>query len=195
MRHSDTAARARSVGTEQYATRHAHRYADLVGRHWPIPKSVDTVEPRTSTRDIEAAIEKSRRILDLKRGWDDEDALPCVDAWRRATAFLRGQAEWAAQHMDFSLQAPEIMPLASGSIDLHWDTPDYELLINVPGDPKQPATFYGDDRGRQHVKGTLAPDSVDEDLLQWITRRLSRNGRRSTSPTRTSSTSEYIGST
>lgn len=199
MRRPGAAAGTHSVGTERYLSPHARRYAGVIGRQHamrgPIARSVDTVGSHGNTRDVEVAIERSRGILELRRGWDDEDALPCGDAWHRAVAFLRRQAEWAARHKDFSLPAPEIMPLASGSIDLHWDTPEYELLINVPGDSEQPATFYGDDRGRQHVKGTLIPNAVDEDLLLWITRRLIRNGRGSTSPTPIISTSEYIGST
>ena len=198
----------RVVGTECYSLRRhdqERRYAELIKRQrdlrWPAPRTVHTgssaiaLDLPASTRDVEVAIERSRRILDLKHGWDDEDALPCIDAWHRAIAFLRCQAEWAARHFSLALPAPEIMPLASGSVDLHWDTEEYELLINVPGDPKQPATFYGDDRGSQHVKGALVPEAADEGLLQWITRRLSRNGRKSTSLTQIVSTSEYIGNT
>ncbi len=39
------------------------------------------------------------------------------------------------------LDAPNILPGPDNSIDLHWDYPKYEILINIPADPMAEASF------------------------------------------------------
>jgi hypothetical protein len=53
------------------------------------------------------------------------------------------------------LPAPAILPGPNGSIDLHWKTPRFELLVNVPREEANPATFYGDDYGSLCIRGNL----------------------------------------
>jgi len=66
--------------------------------------------------------------------------------------------------------APEILPGPDGSIDIHWNYPGYELLLNVPPDSDQPITYYGDDRKGNSLKGVLA--SADNGgFLLWLSRR------------------------
>lgn len=50
---------------------------------------------------------------------------------------------------------PEILPGPDGSIDLHWDYPGYEILINISAGPDAKVGFYGDDRSTVQVKGSF----------------------------------------
>lgn len=165
------------------------RFARLVRQqfvsHGPVVRESDLEKRPLSP--VERAIDASRWILDLKSNWDGERAVSCDAAWHRATEYLRRQVRWVFERLGATLEAPELMPLADGSIDIHWETPACELLINVPSDASRPASFYGDDRGELNIKGTLATESFNEGLLQWLAARQPSGGRESTSRTTTAS--------
>lgn len=185
----DTAGPSRRLRHQDDDTSRLLRFAQLVRRHsvyGPVVRDTDVEAPATP---LERAIETSRWILDLRAGWDDEGALPCAQAWHRATDYLRRQAQWVFERLGVVLDAPDLMPLADGSVDIHWDLDPCELLINVPSDASRPASFYGDDRGSLNIKGTLATESFNEGLLQWLAARQPRSGRESTSPILTGSSS------
>lgn len=50
---------------------------------------------------------------------------------------------------------PDITVCEDGSVDIHWEVPKYELLVNVPVDSASPVGFYGDDYGTRRIRGTL----------------------------------------
>ena len=124
---------------------------------------------RLSCPQIARAIESSRSLLDLPDNWDDADSPP-VDrsTWERAVAFLERNAKWVYERFGIPMDAPDITPGPSGSIDLHWDYPHYEMLINIPADGTQMAGFYGDDRGSNYITGTFHPAKMNEGLLLWL---------------------------
>ncbi len=114
-------------------------------------------------------IEESRSLLALADDWDGEGSPAYAKAtWQRATNFLAENA--ASLYLLFGkwVEAPEISPGPYGSIDLHWQTPARELLVNVPAAASQPATYYGDDRGQNRLKGTLDTAGRNEWLLMWL---------------------------
>lgn len=47
------------------------------------------------------------------------------------------------------------LPCLDGSVDVHWKTPGFELLVNVK--PDGSVSFYGDDYGSQQIKGGWKP--------------------------------------
>ncbi len=123
----------------------------------------------TALRHISEVIENSRTILQLQDDWDEAGALPISEqTWRRATEFLSRYVERVWDTSGDALDAPDIAPVPDGSIDLHWDSPTYEMLINIPSDARRAAGFYGDDRDRISIKGHFDPQSVNEGLLQWL---------------------------
>ena len=67
------------------------------------------------------------------------------------------------------LQQANIDPGPNASIDLHWQTDDYELLINVPADTNTPVTHYGDNRAGRITKGPLDLSTPNHLLLLWLT--------------------------
>lgn len=139
----------------------------------PLPAAAPLTEGR-EVRDelLERVIQASRQILDLPDNWDDEGALHYEAAtWRRAIEFLRAHAREARTSFAATLPEPRILPGPNGSIDLHWSLERFDLLINFPADPALPAGFYGDDRRRNSVRGTLDPAQLDLGPLHWLIRR------------------------
>jgi hypothetical protein len=87
------------------------------------------------------AIEESRFMRDLPEDWDDAGALPIsVQRWEHATKLLQN----TAVKIGPVLPVPHINPCANGSIDLYWNNPDFNLLINVPADANASGDFYGE---------------------------------------------------
>lgn len=121
---------------------------------------------------FEAVIEDSRWILALDDNWDEEGAGTYdVRTWEEATSLLRTYA-LAARSRHKTIPVPVIGPGPDGSIDLHWTSGKFVLLLNVrkAGDPAGPAGFYGrnDELGIE-IKGTFNPKKLNWGVLDWLT--------------------------
>jgi hypothetical protein len=120
-------------------------------------------------RGIQVAISASRPILELEDDWDGQGSPRYSEAtWRRATEFLLRQANFARVSLAQELPVPKILPGPNASIDLHWKLADFELLLNIPSDAAQPATFYGDDYRNSCIRGTLDPSEEIRGLVVWL---------------------------
>lgn len=128
--------------------------------------------PRHSSglKEIRNAIRSSRHITSLERDWDDEGAPGyALETWRRATGFLLALAGAMLDGFDEPLDAPRILPSAEGSIDLHWKTDSYELLINIPADPNRPAAYYGDNtQANMPIESRCSVIRPDRKLVAWL---------------------------
>lgn len=83
-------------------------------------------------------IEYSRRILTWEDDWDGNGSIAYQEAtWRRAV-------DYAKETVALGQDTPHIYPGPDGSIDLLWQTTEYILLMNVPVDPDEPTTAYGE---------------------------------------------------
>lgn len=99
-------------------------------------------------------------MLELEENWDDEGSLPIAEAtWVVAASFLRCQASVYWKHHLAVIPVPHITPGSDGSIDIHWKTDRFELLVNIGNGPEFPVGFYGDDYWRSKIKGNLDPVS------------------------------------
>jgi hypothetical protein len=118
---------------------------------------------------IQQAIDSSRSILKLEEDWDDQGSSGYSEpTWQRAADFVVGQAAFAERIAGRDLPVPDILPGAKGSIDLHWKTSKFELLVNIPQNASQPATFYGDDYGTHSFKGSFDPADPPPSLAHWL---------------------------
>jgi hypothetical protein len=116
---------------------------------------------------LEQAIESARQLMTLSSGWDDEESPGyTIGTLDRAAAFLRTEAA-ILRKAGAAMAIPLIQPGPEGSIDLHWQTQSWELLVNIPADPQESVGFYGDDYGTGVVKGTL-PHPINIGLLRWL---------------------------
>lgn len=124
---------------------------------------------RPELHRIGQAIEASRTILDLVDDWDGEGSERYAEAtWERAVDFLEKSAERLWDMHGLVLDPPKILAGPEGSIDLHWNHPAYEMLINFPSDESSPAAFYADDRGDLTIKGKMNPSGQNPALLVWF---------------------------
>lgn len=124
-------------------------------------------------RAISEAIENSR--VSFNRQPDPSDDLSGVcsrEAWERAMKILIGHALSVWEKLKLVIHPPVISPGPDGSVDLYWTAAPYGLLINVPADPKLPATYFGDDAtspDSTHTSGKLDPmKHIDVGALMWL---------------------------
>ncbi|HEX9944467.1 MAG TPA: hypothetical protein VGG03_20850 [Thermoanaerobaculia bacterium] len=131
----------------------------------PLKKRRSVVIPS----DLERVIEESKSILDLPDDWDEEGS-PAVteETWNRAVGLLRTQTDLVLARFGLALPVPRILPGPDGSVDLHWKTGKRELLLNVPADPSEAVSYYGDDFGSDRRRGTINPGALDADLFLWL---------------------------
>ncbi len=119
---------------------------------------------------MEQAIQEARWILDLWDDWDDQGSPGYAEAtWQRAIDFLMKNTLALWEDFGVHVDPPNIDPGPNGSIDLHWQTDGYELLINVPADTNTPVAHYGDNRAGRITKGPLDLSAPNHLLLLWLT--------------------------
>ncbi len=119
---------------------------------------------------IEEVLDSARAyLLDLQQDWDGEGSPGySEETWERASKFVLEHSNQLAESNGVKTPIPKILPGPNGSIDLLWKSDDYELLLNIPADSESLASFYGDDKGNLYIKGKLAPDKINQGLLQWL---------------------------
>ncbi len=118
---------------------------------------------------LQTTIEKAtHRILSLADNWDGEGSEPYEAAtFERAAEFLTSNATRLWNMYSTVMDIPKILPGPNGSIDIHWEVDDHELLVTIPPDPADPITYYGDSP-RSTTKGTLQTTADAEWLLLWL---------------------------
>ena len=121
--------------------------------------------------EINDIIKSSRVMLDLEQDWDGEGASPIAEStWERAAEFMRKTASTLWTVHGRRMESPSLVPVADGSIDLHWKLPNRELLISIPARANALATYYGDDRrGWNIVEGKLDTHAPNQSLFVWLT--------------------------
>jgi len=80
------------------------------------------------------------------------------ETWRDAVHMLRRWSSGFAGRYGRTMPVPTIAPGPGGSVDLHWRTDRFEMLVNVSTRPGEVSTFYGDDEaGNGRIEGRLDP--------------------------------------
>jgi hypothetical protein len=120
---------------------------------------------------ISEAIELSRHILSLEDDWDEEGSPPYEErTWLRATNFVKDLATRYWEATNLWVCPPRIMPGPQGSIDIHWNASNRELLINIPTADESPAGYFGSGGAKDTVKGKLDTSSSNQWILMWLLR-------------------------
>jgi hypothetical protein len=119
---------------------------------------------------LEQEIQASQWILELPPDWDGEGARQSTrETWERSSDFLRTLSRMIESRFGITLKPPRILPSPHGSIDLHWKTDRFELLVNVPADPGEVVRYYGDNlQGNMPIESTCNPSDPDRKLVAWI---------------------------
>ena len=109
-------------------------------------------------------------MLEWGDNWDGEGSQGFTQSTlARAQDFLVANSIRLWQACRAVVEAPRILPGPEGSIDLHWQVGDRELLPNVPADQAAPASYFGDSSTGEVVKGSLYMSKSNEWLLLWLT--------------------------
>ena len=111
--------------------------------------------------------------MQLQDDWDEEGSPGYSEStWNRAVKFLLENAVHLWPRYRVWVEAPRILPGPYGSIDLYWRTPKRELLINIPANAEEPASYYGDDReeGTENaIRGKKLDTSADSEwIFLWL---------------------------
>lgn len=150
---------------EELARKHMGKNLAQMG--WTHVVEADSgIEPlkRAPSEAIAHKIQESRRILEIEDNWDGEGSVGySVETWEKAVSFLRVLEDT----LHVALDAPDILPGPDGSIDLHWLTEQYEMLVNIPSEGDV-ATYYGDNYSSNSIKGSIAISGVDSFVFLWL---------------------------
>ena len=118
---------------------------------------------------IHEAIERSRPMLEWADDWDGEGSPGYTGAtWERAVDFIIRNAVRLYEQLGTRILAPVIRPGPGGSIDIDWQSGQRGLLLNVPVDQAEPATFYGRDTSGTTIEGTLDTSGRNQWMLMWL---------------------------
>ena len=119
---------------------------------------------------LDSEVRRASPLFELASD-DDEgaDVASKTRAFRRAVDFLNDQSRIVYKWHKTFAPVPDIDLGPGGSVDLHWKAPDWELLINIPSDPRREATFYGDTRDSCfQFKGSFNPIAFDYGIALWL---------------------------
>jgi hypothetical protein len=100
----------------------------------------------------------------------DGKPFPATDrkTFERATSFLVRLARRAAETPSLDFPLPQMSPSPDGSIDLLWEKPGLELLVNIPSREHLPVSFDGEKSGQIRLTGETDIRHPADILLQWI---------------------------
>jgi hypothetical protein len=120
---------------------------------------------------IQRTISEAHELPSLKKdNWDDEGARGITRAVAdSACELLRSLWAKTSEYGYRALFTPQVTALPDGSIDLHWRTDYFELLINIPAEAKKHPAFYGDDgSGGSAIKGEIHSDYNYRWIAEWM---------------------------
>ena len=121
--------------------------------------------------NLEMEFKRSEDILKMHVDCEDEESpLYQREVLSRSIAFVKNHARWLAKECRQEMDTPEILPGPDGSIDVHWRQSSYELLVNIPTDMHNRATYYGDNYRSSVIKGTFDPTTINKGFLQLWTK-------------------------
>jgi len=165
--------------SDSAGSRYGHFYAKL-RKKIPCPPLAALHHHETPHRvvpaiikELDEAIQRSKVILELQDDWDEEGSPSYSEStWNRATEFLFQNTLRIWRSHRLSLEIPKILQGPNGSIDLLWRTAKRDLLINVPANPEELGSFYGDDKEegtKNAIRGTGLNISDDNGwIFLWL---------------------------
>jgi len=88
------------------------------------------------------SIQRSKYILELEENWDSEGAKSYKKStWIKAIHFLVNYSKEIFESIGKIIEPPRITHGPDGSIDILWKNTNYRLLINIPADTDNIASF------------------------------------------------------
>ena len=113
----------------------------------------------------------SKKYLDYKDDWDDENAVGCnPKVYLMTIELLISYAEYVLKFYDIVIKVPEISLTRDGSFDIEWRCDNRMFLMNVLNDEKLDVHFYGKDVNSTVLKGFLTDFEINREVSHWMQR-------------------------
>lgn len=123
---------------------------------------------KVTQRGLEAEIERSKQILASQAELASEGmTVYSMDTLNRSVAFLAEHNERLWRSCGLNLPIPTIGVGPNGSVDLYWKERTRQLLINIPANADELATFYGNE-GIQKIRGSFDPKNWQYNIAAWL---------------------------
>jgi hypothetical protein len=146
---------------------------DLDGDGWTVKLGDDLDLKKARTRHamvlgaLDAEFNRATGLLELGHDWDGEGSSGySTITLNRSIQFLKHHATYLWQTLGVDCPVPKMGPGPNGTIDIHWKEHNWELLVNIP--ETGVAAFYGDDYGKQKIKGSLEPEKFNSGIAEWL---------------------------
>ena len=110
--------------------------------------------------------------MNLSDNWDGYGAQPFnEETLRRAYNLLENILDHFWNNM-IDISIPLIQPVPDGSVDINWETDEFELLINTPQDTKKQVNLYGEriNFPEEEIEMHIPYDLVELVIIQWLTK-------------------------
>ena len=92
----------------------------------------------------------------------------CKETLYRATEFVKKLSFYLWRQTQKLISSPNIFPGPDGSIDICCKNSKFDLLVNIPENPNEIATFSSDDYEKKTVKGTFDQKKINPVLFYWL---------------------------
>lgn len=146
---------------------------EVHSRH-PVTRRVREIQgeigsTRNSLEEISGTV---KWLRSLEKGWDGEEAEPINEKYiEQAESLLKSWAYAALTHFanrGGAIEPPKARPTTDSTIDLHWKTDSYELIVNIGQCGEKTAVYYGDDYDSDRTEGTFPIDKEYPTPLLWL---------------------------
>jgi hypothetical protein len=135
---------------------------------WQVEEpEVGVWEPQPENQGLTDEVDRAKDIIATTEE-DDDVQISSLDTLARAEAFVVAQSAKIQEICGIIPAVPSFEFGPARSIDLHWKRNGWELLVNIPADSGQLASFYGDDYGEQRTKGTFNPKDFNYGIAMWL---------------------------
>ena len=90
----------------------------------------------------------------------------CLENAIKLTEFIQSEI-W---YLNIDLTIPEILPCSDGTINVNWEMPDYNLLINIPLNEKGRIDYYGKNllEPEKNIVGKSPEFLFKEMIIKWL---------------------------
>ena len=111
-----------------------------------------------------------KQILSLQENWDEEGAEKfSKDTLERVCSLLKAVFQDLWNEM-IDIPFPLIQPVPDGSIDINWETENFELLVNIPSTPDELVNFYGEkiDHPENEIEVRINYNLITQSIIPWL---------------------------
>jgi hypothetical protein len=119
---------------------------------WTTSSKLSSFENNLAIR--QTVDEAKKRLLALKEDWDGEGSPAYQERTIEAATTFLYELVAKSETLEATKKV-RILPASEGSIDLHWKTELFELLVNFR--PDGSVSYYGDDYCENSIQGQTRP--------------------------------------